>query len=51
MIQEIFYDTEDSCNGRIRIIAAVVTHDERILDLMDKVYRLENGRLTEISNS
>ena len=25
--------------------------DERILDLMDKVYRLENGRLTEISNS
>ncbi|MBR3638808.1 MAG: ABC transporter ATP-binding protein [Lachnospiraceae bacterium] len=32
-------------------VAVVVTHDERILDLMDKVYRLENGRLTEISNS
>ena len=28
-------------------VAVVVTHDERILDLMDKVYRLENGRLTE----
>ena len=32
-------------------VAVVVTHDERILDLMDKVYRLENGRLTEISNT
>ena len=25
--------------------AIVVTHDERILDLMDKIYHLENGKL------
>ena len=25
--------------------AIIVTHDERILDLMDRIYRLENGRL------
>lgn len=29
-------------------VAVVVTHDERILDLMDKVYRLENGRLKKV---
>lgn len=26
--------------------AVMVTHDERVLDLADRVYRLENGRLT-----
>ena len=25
--------------------AIIVTHDERILDLMDRIYRLENGKL------
>ena len=27
--------------------AVMVTHDERVLDLADRVYRLENGKLTE----
>ena len=27
--------------------AVMVTHDERVLDLADRVYRLENGRLAE----
>lgn len=28
--------------------AVMVTHDERILDLVDTIYRLENGNLTKI---
>ena len=27
--------------------AVMVTHDERVLDLADRVYRLENGTLTQ----
>ncbi len=27
--------------------AVIVTHDERILDLMDRIYRLENGKLID----
>ena len=27
--------------------AVIVTHDERILDLMDRIYRIENGKLID----
>ena len=33
----------------LRQAAVMVTHDERVLDLADRVYRLENGRLTQNS--
>ena len=28
--------------------AIMVTHDERVLDLADKIYRMEDGQLTQI---
>ncbi len=31
--------------------AIMVTHDERVLDLVDKVYRLENAQLKKVVNS
>ena len=28
--------------------AVMVTHDERVLDLADRVYRMEDGKLSEV---
>lgn len=34
---------------RQNVGAVMVTHDERVLDLVDKVYRIESGKLVEVT--